>query len=464
MNNFDKLNIECACYFSENMKNDLEEQFYIHLNSDYDSLLFTYGFTPFETFSTVLSSVKKPKRFIVFGSSTGYQLFFWNKIYPDVPAIGIELMSGRIDWGLEKMAEYDIDNVMMINGDLLDFEIQDGDLIWENNLLFDDKIIFEYNQYLLKNYDVQIVSYIDIELESDFIIDKNHIYQKIDCQSFKLKTSWMEDQDFFVYNKIKDEEILFTVDQIDSKTRIPEHLLNSYESMLLSKKSVESELFRNLFNKNNLKELFNQFGFNTPKTYLYVTEPTDFESVLVNYETYVAKPAHRSESVDVFIKTAEKKVDFSKISKRLNKSLKHSDYDFFRRVKIDGGVWWKNCEKGAIVEELIDKKYELKVFVVFGIPIIADLRTGSTEYDRVEFIKRENHYLNWSNEYEKIQRLSEFLKIDFFRIDFLYDGEKLWASEMAVMPGTDLPENIQELIHRNWVRPYIKFYYPQFVI
>ncbi len=38
------------------------------------------------------------------------------------------------------------------------------------------------------------------------------------------------------------------------------------------------------------------------------------------------------------------------------------------------------------------------------------------------------------------------------------------ASEMAIMPGTDLPEEIEDLIFRNWSRPYLKFYYPNFVL
>ena len=50
---------------------------------------FTYGTTPFETFKKVIDEVKKPKRFVVLGSSIGWQCFFWNSLFPDIPIIGV---------------------------------------------------------------------------------------------------------------------------------------------------------------------------------------------------------------------------------------------------------------------------------------------------------------------------------------------------------------------------------------
>lgn len=461
MNNFEKLNKDCESYIKSNYEDDFENKLQSSIEYDYDILVYTYGFTPFNTFKDVINVVKKPKRFIVFGSSTGYQLFFWNKLYPDVPAIGIELMSARIDWGLEKMAEYQIENVMMIEGDFLDFEVKDGDLIWQNNLLFDSSLISDYNKNLLSKYDIQIVSYNDIEINSNIIIDTNQNYKKIECYNLKLKTSWKEDQDFFIYNKVNEEEFLFDVEYIPINDRIVEKNLQNYDSMLESRKLINSEKYKDLFNKNNLKKLFNNVGFNTPQTYLYSESEIDLEKELNKLKSFVAKPAHRSESVDVFIKSEKSKLNLTKISDRLNNSLKISDCDFFRKQKLSNPIWWKNCKKGIIVEQYIDVIYELKVFVTFGNPIIGDLRTGSREYDRVDFIKKDNSYIDWSKEYDLIKKLSLELKLEFFRIDFLYDGKNLYASEMAIMPGTDLPENIENLIYRNWSRPYIKFYYPE---
>jgi hypothetical protein len=190
----------------------------------------------------------------------------------------------------------------------------------------------------------------------------------------------------------------------------------------------------------------------------------DFTEKLKNLNSFVAKPAHRSESVDVYIKRPEYKCDFVEISKNLNRAIEESDFYFFRKNFVKGGVWWKDCEKGIVIEECIDVVYELKVFVVFGLPIIADLRHSSLEQSRVDFIVKNNKYLNWDKEYELIKKLAIELKIDYFRIDFLYDGEKLWASEFAPMPATILPEEIENIIYKNWSRPYFKHYYSNLVI
>lgn len=464
MNNFNQLLLECQSYIDEFLDQDLEEQFYLHLNSDYGVEIFTYGFTPFDTFQSIIQRTTRPKRFIVFGCSIGYQLFFWNKLFPDIPAIGIDLMQGRIDWGLEKIAEYDIDNVMLIEGDFMEFEVKDGDLIWQNNLMFDESSLNEYNNKLFHFFDVEVVSYVDINFGGQFIIDVNKNYTRIEQQFFSLLTSWSKKQNFYIYSKVKEEEIAFDVNDLIKGIIIPEKLLKSYQSMLVYRKDLQIEIFRKLYNKNELKTLFLEIGFNVPKTYFYITNKSQFFTELTSYDKFVAKPAHASESFGVIIQDRKNKVKVEKISTILNKSLDYSDANFYKRIKLENKIWWKDCERGVIIEEYIDVVYELKIFVVFGIPIIGDLREGSTEYHRVDFIKKHNSYLDWSNEYEMIKELASKLKLDFFRIDFLYDGEKLYASEMAVMPGTELPDDIEDLIFRNWSRPYLKHYYPKFVI
>jgi hypothetical protein len=175
----------------------------------------------------------------------------------------------------------------------------------------------------------------------------------------------------------------------------------------------------------------------------------------------VAKPAHFSESVDIFIKkNINQKIDLDYLNLKLNERIDISDKRNWRRDSINVDIDWKDTERGIILEEYINIVYELKVFVVFGEPIIGDLRTGSTELHNVDFIKKENSYLNWDKEYELIKKFAESLKIDFFRIDFIYDGNKLYASELSFMPGTFLPENIKELIGNKLRMPYLKYYYP----
>ena len=64
-------------------------------DDDVNILNFTYGTTPFETFKKVIDEVKKPKRFVVLGSSIGWQCFFWNSLFPDIPVIGVEIHQFR---------------------------------------------------------------------------------------------------------------------------------------------------------------------------------------------------------------------------------------------------------------------------------------------------------------------------------------------------------------------------------
>ncbi len=464
MNDFDKLHKECIYYKDNYFQDDLLAQVEFCMDVDFDFSALTWGYTPFKTFQQVISNIKKPKRLIVFGCSTGYQCFFWNHLFPDVPVIGIDVLAFRLNWGADVVDKYKIDNVTLLQGNFLDFQIEDGDLIWENNLLFDDETMIDYNKFLLSNFDIQIISYVSIPFDDNFLIDINSNPIKISHIHQLLETSWTSDQDFYYYYKEKDFKVEFGTDFILPEYRVSDSLITDYDNMLLSKKDIESEKLKILFNKQNLKNLFRQIGFNVPETYNYSNCKTNIEDVLKKYNTFVAKPAHRSECVGVYINDGSVKVNYKKISDDLNKQLDKSDYEYFKRSKIDGGVFWKDCERGIIVEQFIDVKYEFKVFVVWGTPIVGDLRKSSSEYSRVDFVKLNNKYLKWESEYELIKKLSKELKIDFFRIDFLYDGEKLWASELAIMPGTELPEDIKDVIYKNWSREYLKFYYPNLVL
>lgn len=465
MKKFEKLYNECVEYQYLHEEEDVEQQLFYCINNDFDfeeSLV--YGFTPFETFKEILRDIKKPKRFIVFGCSNGYQCFYWNKLFPDVPAIGIDLLDFRLDWGTKKVEEYEIDNVTLIQGSFFDFQIEDGDLVWQNNLLFDIDEINDYNIFLFSNFDIQLISYVNILFDNNFIIDINSNPIKVNHKHKKLETSWTEDQDFFYFYIDKYDEFEFDVNYILPEYIIPEKCLKEYEDMLIFKKDIHSEKLKYLYNKNNLKKLFIESGFDVPKTYLYTTEQMNFAEKLKDLESFVAKPAHRSESVDVYVKSKKTKCNLIELSNHLNDAIYKSDFNFFRKKFVEGGVWWKDCEKGVVIEEYIDVVYELKVFVVFGFPIIADLRQSGLEQTRVDFIIKNNKYLNWDKEYELIKKLAIDLKIDYFRIDFLYDGKKLWASEFAPMPATILPEDIESIIYKNWSRPYFKHYYSKLVI
>ena len=237
---------------------------------------------------------------------------------------------------------------------------------------------------------------------------------------------------------------LFDVDYIDPEFIIKSNQLDDYYSMNGSRRDINSNKLKYLYNKNNIKKEFIQTGFNTPELYLYTQNEISLTD-LSKYNTYVVKPSHMSWSDHVYINSV---------------NIDNINYCLHKETNRDEPVMLKQCEKGIIVEEFINTVYELKVFVLWGCPFIADLRTGSTEFSRQDFITKDNEYLNWDKEFDLIKKFAEKIKIDFFRIDFLYDGNKLYASECAFMPSTILPDWVTELILSHWRKPYYKFYYP----
>ena len=237
---------------------------------------------------------------------------------------------------------------------------------------------------------------------------------------------------------------LFDADYIDPEFIIKSDQLDDYYSMNKSRENIKSNKLKYLYNKNNIKKEFINTGFNTPELYLYTQNEISLTD-LSKYNTYVVKPAHMSWSDHVYINS----VNIDDINSCLHKETNR-----------DEPLMLKQCEKGIIVEEFINTIYELKVFVLWGCPLIVDLRTGNTEFDRQDFITKDNEYLNWDKEFDLIKNFAEKIKIDFFRIDFLYDGNKLYASECAFMPSTILPDWVTELILSHWRKPYYKFYYP----
>lgn len=237
----------------------------------------------------------------------------------------------------------------------------------------------------------------------------------------------------------------------------PEYLTDFY-SLNHTRSDIKSEKLRYLYNKNNIKNEFDSIGFNTPKLYHYSTEKFNIEEFTKNLDKCVIKPAHMSLS-DWVAKKTQNKIIFKNSSNKIDNL---NDFNRCLYLNCDNGEpeMLKKCEKGILIEELIEVKYEVKVFVVWGCPLIVDLRTGSTELNRVDFIFRENDYFNWDKEYELIKKFAKKIAIDFFRIDFLYDGDKLYASECAFMPSTILPDEVEEILADFWKSPYLTHYYP----
>jgi len=211
-----------------------------------------------------------------------------------------------------------------------------------------------------------------------------------------------------------------------------------YFNTLRLRNKVQCNVLKKLNNKYYAKKYFTKYNFKVPKLIHYTEEEEDLEEFLVN--EYVAKPAHLSESDDVFIN--EKDIKLVNIS--LNKALKKS-------ARPNEPLMLIEAKKGILIEEYIDYDYELKVFVLYGRPIIGDLRDGPKEWHRVNFINKKNTYVNLDDTYNKIENIGKDLKLDFFRIDFLVKGQTLYASEFAFRPTTILPEDLKRYIYSKWL-------------
>lgn len=236
----------------------------------------------------------------------------------------------------------------------------------------------------------------------------------------------------------------YNVDFIDKEFIVEEQYLGNYYALNNSREDIKSERLKYLYNKNNIKKEFIDIGFNVPELYKYSTERIDISDL--DYKNFVAKPAHMSWGDNVFI-NYRGGIDI------LNNCLCES-------TKRNEPLMMKECERGIIIEEYIDVVYELKVFVLWGSPFFGDLRKDHDEFSRIGFIQKANGYINWDNEFLLIEKFAAKIKIDFFRIDFLYDGNKLYASECAFMPSTILPDDLKFSIAQKWSNPYYKYYYP----
>ena len=214
---------------------------------------------------------------------------------------------------------------------------------------------------------------------------------------------------------------------------------NDYRKTLRHKNKIESDKVKELYNKKNVKMFFEKHGLTVPKLYYYTNSKRDITTYL--REEYVAKPAHMSESDGIFINEQ----NFKKVNRELNESIQKSP-------RANEPEMMKQAEKGILIEEFIDYDYEFKVFVLYGCPIVGDLRNGPKEWHRVDMIDIENQYFNWQKEYDACKRIAKELKIDFFRIDFFYNKEKktFYAGEMAFRPSTLLGQKIEDHIMQKW--------------
>jgi len=231
----------------------------------------------------------------------------------------------------------------------------------------------------------------------------------------------------------------FNHSYVDDKYKTP--IKKGYKETLWCKNEIECETIKKLYNKYEVKKFFESYNLNIPKLYYHTNVERDIKHILSCHKKYVAKPTHMSESDDIFINNK----DYEKVNNCLNQSLKKTS-------RLTEPKMLKETEKGVLIEEYIEHDYEFKVFVLYGCPIVGDLRNGEKEWHRVDIIDKVNNYFNWDKEYNVCKKIAKELKIDFFRIDFFYSKkeDKLYAGEMAFRPSTLLGDEIEEYILNKW--------------
>ena len=197
---------------NKDLLNDLQNYWFNFKQKDLEfsddsfenSIIYTYGFTPIETFNQIIEKTKRPKRFIVLGSSIGWQCFFWNSLFPDIPVIGYEIHEFRYDYSCFLAEKYNLNNITLICDSLENAEILEGDLVWENNLCMEDDIIDELNWKILTRIDeIQIVSYRTILSEHTsngniFLLDIHNKTKILNQKTYIHPVSWTEKQPFYI--------------------------------------------------------------------------------------------------------------------------------------------------------------------------------------------------------------------------------------------------------------------------
>lgn len=214
-----------------------------------------------------------------------------------------------------------------------------------------------------------------------------------------------------------------------------------YFATLMPKNKIDCENIKKLYNKYNSKCFFEKHGLNVPSLYYYSNSERDVEHILSFKKQYVAKPAHMSENDGIFINDE----DYVKVNKSLNENINKAARD--REPDM-----MKQAEKGMLIEEFIDYDYEFKVFVLYGCPLLGDLRRGPKEWHREAIIDKDNTYFNWDKEYDTCKAMAKELKIDYFRIDFFYSKkeDKFYAGEMAFRPSTYFGDPLHKFILDKW--------------
>jgi hypothetical protein len=159
-------------------------------NALYSKIRFKNGSVPYESLIKTLNYVKQPKRFVVIGAGVGTTCFHWNSLYPNIPTIGIDLHSKRINYGQELIRKYSLKNIELKIQDFGDFQFQDEDLVFEHNTCYDVRFCHYTNLNALKNYNIiGIITFKHV----------CNIPEKYESILENVATEWSKNEPIFIY-------------------------------------------------------------------------------------------------------------------------------------------------------------------------------------------------------------------------------------------------------------------------
>ena len=149
-------------YMTLNRKKDNEViEEIVSNNSSVTNKDFTYGSTPYDTAKSLISIIKKkPERFVVFGASVGWMCFYWNEMFPNIETVGVDLHTGRVDFGNKLIKEHGLSNIKLVTDNVFNFKLEDTDLLWQSNLCFENSVAEKLTNSIIDNYpEIAIISY-----------------------------------------------------------------------------------------------------------------------------------------------------------------------------------------------------------------------------------------------------------------------------------------------------------------
>ena len=181
--------------YSDKAKQALDNALQIY---KYPQKVFTYGSTPFSTFSKVMpESLDKDKDFYCIGCSIGWICFYANYLF-GIKSIGIDLHLDRLQYAQEIKDSLKLKDIFFISTDALNYNFDNVGCVWMSNLCFSDDISLNLFKILIAKADC-CVSYKSFNYDSyvSNLLKNNEVI----CTAICAPTSWSNHSNFYVYQR-----------------------------------------------------------------------------------------------------------------------------------------------------------------------------------------------------------------------------------------------------------------------